>query len=85
MDEQMMSNDMADQIADSLAEAFNVGLEDIMELIMVDDVALLDTIKEALGEVGVETQHDPANGEELRRLPIHVDKEGLLSFSLVEQ
>ncbi len=85
MDEQMMSNDMADQIADSLAEAFNVGLEDIMELNMLDDVALLDTIKEALGEVGVETQHDSVNGEGLRRLLIHFDKEGLFPFSLVEQ
>jgi hypothetical protein len=82
MDADMLSNEIADQIADSLASAFEVGSDEIMDLIMNDDEALLDTIKDSLGVVGVERDREAITGDELHRLLLHIDSEDLFPFKI---
>ena len=63
-DEEIFPNDLADQIAESLAEAFNVTNEDLLNIIMTDDNALLETITITMQECGF--SGDSMNGAELR-------------------
>jgi hypothetical protein len=82
METDMLSNEIADQIADSLAGALEVGSDDIIELLMNDDEALLDTIKDCLGKIGVEADREQINGEELHRLLNALDGEELLPYKI---
>lgn len=83
MDDPMFPNDLADQIAESLAEAFNVTNEDLLNVIMTDDNALLETISITMQDCGF--AGDSINGEELRLFFANLDQQDILPISMADQ
>ena len=83
MDDPVFPNDLADQIAESLADAFNVTNEDLIGVIMSDDNALLETITITMQDCGF--TGDSINGEELRLFFANLDQQDILPMSLADQ